>query len=326
MHKFRQGDRAGYEAALGHFEQATNIDPNFGDAFYQSGMCYWSLSVFGLAAEDVTRKASENFFTSMNLAYRPAIPWVELNRRIQLNPRPSQRELASEACEAIKSNNPTWMNFQYIQMAHCLGSAGLFTASLEYHKKYLESHPPFEARAEVEGDCQKLYSSIGRHETALTMLDEMLTTQPDDQSALVERAMLKMRLGLNLEVSQELPTDLNATLAEFLRFYHLFWSDSAAEYAEPLRAIIKSDDSMLRYKYWATFLANDFDRGFQYVQESMDRGAPLFFIQLLLNSALPASIYQKIIADPRFSEINNEHGITPQWRIDLINLCNGLRL
>lgn len=322
MQQLRLDTHSGFEAALVNFEDATKLDPRFGDAYFQSGMCYWYMSIFGLPQVEVSRKASNKFNTAMNLAYQPEIPWVELNRRIRLEERPGQSRLVSEACNAIQEHDNSWQHFYFVQLGRCLGSADFFRASLDYHNEYLRLNPGFDARLEVENDFQKLLSAIGNYDHALSFLEEKSITQPGNQKALIEKIMLKIRLGRQSEAAHEIELIRNSSVKDFIRLYNHFWDGRDLQASSVYADIQNADDLQSRYKFWGAFLVDNFDSGFGHVQESITRGAPWFDIKLLLKSALPNSLYLKIASDSRYIEIDNKFEIDDDWRAELTEMCN----
>ena len=260
----------------------------------------------------------------MNLAYKPEIPWVELNRRIRIEERPGQKQLVNEACSAISNHDESWQNYYLVQLGRSLGCADFFRASLEYHSEYLKLAPGFNARLEVELDYQKLLSAVGNYDQALSLLEETCITQPNNQTALTEKTMLMIRLGRQSEVVPELELIQSPSLKDFIRLYNHFWDGRDHEARAVFDGIEKDDSLQSRYKFWAAFLVDDFDLGFTHIQNSTARGAPWFKIKLLLKSALPNSLYSKIANDPRFVEIGREFDIDDAWRVELAGLCNSV--
>ena len=80
----------------------------------------------------------------------------------------------------------------------------------------------------------------------------------------------------------------------------------------------------MRYKYWSAFLLNEPGLGYEFIKESMRRGAPLYFIKLLLGSVLPQSLFSIFTHDERSIGLDTENGIDDSWRSELMELCNGI--
>ena len=136
--------------------------------------------------------------------------------------------------------------------------------------------------------------------------------------------MLYSRTGQYEKAEQDLATLAKVFPRNFAQFYYLYWHrelDAAKAYFDWLE---KRKNLFLLPKYWGCFLLGETEKGLDYVEERLSRGAPAFNLRIDLRRALPQSICTQVECHPRFKAILQEFGIDDVWRDEVMQMANDL--
>ncbi len=322
-HEQRKDLQESYQQAIRYFIRATEIDPGFGRAFYQLGVCYWELTVYlGLDAK-IMENAERAFEKARELKYVPEVPWVHVHRRLHPEIRPGQRELAAEALELIRSRDTSWRDFEFVQLGRCLGSAGFYQASFDYLSKYTTDSNEVSSKIEsAENDRQSLLPVLNRFGEAIQSLTGQLESKPDDMLARLSRAMLFSRTHQFASAGKDIGKLADRAHVEFASFYDLYWQNRLEQAAAHFGNILQDDHLPLRFRFWACSMMGQVEQAIDYMESSAQRGAPIFNIRVLLNNAVPKNRVAEVEAHPRFARFLSGFGIDPGWCSELSALVN----
>jgi TolB-like protein len=322
-HEQRQDHRENYQRAIQYFERATALDPGFARAWYQLGICFWQMTVYlGLDSETIAQ-AEQAFDRAKTLKYVPEVPWIHVKRRLHPEIRPTQRELALEALELIRNRDDSWRNFEFVQLGRCLGGAGFYQAAFDFLSKYrADSNAVSNRMDSVENDMQLLLPVLGRYGEAIESLTNQLESKPDDAQAKMKRAMLFSRTRQFDKAEQDLQSLANPAHAEFVRFYLLYWQERMQEAERHFETILQDETAPLRFRFWSCSMMGLPEQAIDHMESSARRGAPIFNIRILLNSAVPRNRVAEVEAHPRFQGFLGHFGIDPGWRADLASMVN----
>ena len=109
---------------------------------------------------------------------------------------------------------------------------------------------------------------------------------------------------------------------EFVRFYHLYWQNRLEDAQSHFEKILQDDKLPLRFKFWACSMMGQIEQSIGYMESSAERGAPIFNIRVLLNSAVPKNRIAEVEADPRFTRFLGNFDIDADWCSELSDLVN----
>ena len=319
----RKDQRSSYEQAIEYFTRATQIDSNFSRAFYQLGICYWEMTVYRGQDTEIIKRAERAFEKAKALLYVPSVPWSHVQRRLHPETRPSQRELALEALELIRTRNTDWRNFEYAQLGRCLGSAGFYQSSFDYLRKYSSDINEVSSKIEsLENDTQSLLPVLNRFGEAIDFLTNQLESRPDDLLARQSRAMLFSRTRQFGKAAEDIQLLSGLTRTDFVSFYDLFWQDRLQDARKHFEKILQDDKLPLRFMFWGCAMMGEIEKSIEYMELSAERGAPIFNIRVLLNNAVPPDKVAEVEAHSRYQRFLGNHGIDANWCSELSNLVN----
>jgi TolB-like protein len=326
MHERQRLTRQSVEQAIDHFRQAVDLAPTFGRAYWSLCGCYATLmTVFGLPRENLAAQADAAATQAREAGFLPPFPWIEVQRQIHPDTRPDQRQLAVEACSRIRDPDSKWPLFGYRQLGLCLAAVGLFHSAVDCLEQYQKTGPQDGLSGPpIEVTFMSLLCCLGRFDRAIELRTELIAGRPDVPLVISERAMLYSRTGQYEKAEQDLATLAKMFPRNFAQFYHLYWRrelDAAKAYFDWLE---KRKNLFLLPKYWGCFLLGETEKGLDYVEEDLSRGAPAFNLRSDLRRALPQSIYRQVERHPRFRAILEELGIDDTWRDELMGMANDI--
>ena len=319
----RKYERREIEQAMRHLAHAISIDPGFSRAWYTLGLCAWELTVFEGPGPELIARAEAAFDKAREQGYQPELPWIQIERKLHPERRPSQRALAEEALGVIVDGTDAWQQYELVQIGRCLGAAGLFQASYDFLNAYLARVPlPLKEVDEVRQDAEGLLPVLGRFNEAIKRLNDRLEQVPDDVDARLQRCMLYSRTGQYTRAGSDIEVLGKSALADFGQFYMLFWQedmDGARTYREKLLA---SQDLRLRFKFRCCALLDEYEEAIRYMDESADRGAPLFYVRALVSNALPGKRLAAFESSPGFKSFLAQRGVDDAWPAELAAMVN----
>lgn len=319
----RKDQRSSHEKAIEYFTQATKIDSNFSRAFYQLGICYWEMTVYLGLDSEIIQNAERAFEKARELKHIPNVPWVHVERRLHPEFRPSQRELAVEALDLIKNRRTDWRNFEYAQLGRCLGSAGFYQASFDYLSKYTTDIHEISSKMEsIENDTRSLLPVLNRFGEAIKLLTIQLESQPDDLLARQNRAMLFSRTSLFGKAEEDIRLLPGTSQTDFVTFYHLYWQDRLQDARKLFEKILLDDKLPLRFMFWGCSMMGQIEQSIENMELSATRGAPIFNIRVLLNSAISREKVAELEAHSRYQRFLERCGIDANWCAELSDLVN----
>ena len=322
-HEKRKDQQNSYQQAIQYFTRATEVDPGFGRAFYQLGICYWEMTVYLGLDSKIIENAEQAFEKAKKLKYVPEVPWVHVHRRLHPEIRPTQRELAVEALDLIRNRDTSWRNFEFVQIGRCLGSAGFYQASFDYLSKYTSDSNEVSSNMEsVENDTQSLLPVLNRFGEAIESLTSRLESRPDDLLARQSRAMLFSRTKQFGKAEKDIELLSDKPHFEFVSFYHLYWQNQLEGAQRYFEKILQDDNLPLRFRFWGCSMMGQVEQAIGYMESSAERGAPIFNIRVMLNNAVPKNQIAEVEAHPRFHRLLGNFDIDADWCSELSSLVN----
>ena len=322
-HEKRKDQQDSYRQAIQYFTRATEIDPGFGRAFYQLGICYWEMTVYLGQDSKIIENAERAFEKAKKLQYLPEVPWVHVHRRLHPEIRPTQKALAVEALDLIRNRDASWRNFEFVQIGRCLGSAGYYQASFDYLSKYTADSNEVSSKMEsVENDTQSLLPVLNRYGEAIESLTSQLESRPDDLLARQSRAMLFSRTKQFGKAEEDIQLLSGQPHFEFVSFYQLYWQNRLEDAQGHFEKILQDENLPLRFRFWSCSMMGQIEQAIEYMEQSAARGAPIFNIRVMLNNAVPRSRVAEVEAHPRFHQLLGKFDIDADWCSELSGLVN----
>jgi TolB-like protein len=322
-HEQRKDQQNSYRQAIQYFTRAKEIDPGFGRAFYQLGICYWEMTVYLGLDSKIIENAERAFEKAKKLQYVPEVPWVHVHRRLHPEIRPTQRELAVEALDLIRNRDTSWRNFEFVQIGRCLGSAGFYQASFDYLSKYTADSNEVSSKMDsVENDTQSLLPVLHRFAEAIESLTRRLESRPDDMLARHSRAMLFSRTKQFGKAEEDIQLLSDKPHFEFVSFYQRYWQNRLEDAQRHFERILQDDNLPLRFRFWSCSMMGQIEQAIGYMESSAERGAPIFNIRVMLNNAVPKNRIAEVEANPRFHRFLGNFDIDADWCSELSGLVN----
>ena len=177
-HALSRSTEQAIDEAIAHFERAVAIDPSFARAHYLLYLAnYLKRRTFGVGQGclEKARIAADN---ARKTGYRPAVPWVHIQRRLYRDTRLSSRELALEAIEHLQDESSDWGSFAYEQLTWVLLDAGLFDATLAFTDRLLASPDHNFEDSDVDEEIPHYYAACAKFDDAIRLWSGLIQKDP----------------------------------------------------------------------------------------------------------------------------------------------------
>jgi TolB-like protein len=234
----RKDEQDGFEQAIEQFSAAIDFDPAFSRASYLMGLCYWELTVFQGQGKGFIQSAEGAFARARERerereresGFEPEVPWMQIERKLHPDRRPSQCELADEALAIVTSKSSDWHSFEHVQIGRCLGAAGLYDGAFAFLDAYIDTCSPYSTELDaVRFEAEGLLPIIGRFNVAIERLSSRLVDLLEDHMVRLQRCLLFSRTGQYEKAGRELQLLQGSGLRNYACFYHLFWQNDLIE-------------------------------------------------------------------------------------------------
>lgn len=319
---------AGYNEAIACFEKAVQLDPSFGRAHYRLYLaCYQRRRYFGVdeGGLDKARTAASN---AREHGYRPAVPWVHIQRRLYPETRLTSRQLALEAIDKIRNGDAEWTNFAREQLTWVLADAGLFEAALAFARKLLISPNSNFQDSDIDEEVPVYTAACGKLDDAIALWSGLIQKDPAQPLFRCERAILYARSGqypyANMDIAA-LTHHAYRTLSEALLAYYQGQMAILRERHQVLLAI-PAIHPTLTLCSWA--MLGDIDNALEHYERAVNEPTRAFVdfgaTRAMTRARLPPYIVTAIETHPRFAVLMAAQGIDATWQQELKQRVNAI--
>jgi TolB-like protein len=318
----------GYADAIGHFQQSVALDPGFARAHYCLYLAaYLKRRVFGedMALLEIARAAAGH---ARNLGFRPAVPWVHIERRLDKDKLPGTRNLAREALDKIRDFDPEWGSFGYEQMTWVLSAAGFFTATLEFAKHMFDATGGNYEDSDANEELPNHYAAVGQIDEAIRLWSVEIQKDPLRPGFRLERAILYARTGQFNHAEADidvLESGKYQYLAKAAYHFHRGEMEKLKEYHNRLVAIKKLHPGNLVYTF---LMLEDYSAATKQIDKSTDSSSSSFidfgYLRVSMRATTPIPLVNELENHPDFRALLAREGITDQWRAELAQWVNEL--
>ena len=314
LHSARSGTRTSLERAVGYFERAARVDPGYARVHWWLYFCYWRLIGTGRRREEMERLGDDALNRARAAGYVPPVPWIKARRDLIASTRPDQRTLAREAADKIRHPDPEWRLFEYIQFGECLIAAGFDRGACDFYEYYLSRTHHDLSATWIQARYRSLLMQNGRYEKAIDWMIEL------GMSGLADAYTRSGQYKKAARVLGKAPTNR----FWFERFYFMFWRGDRDQARDYYRSCEPTSDLEPLERYWVHFLLDEYDRGLDYLEEDVRRGAHPAVFRSNIDEILPESSMRTLESLPRYKAILQTFGIDDAWRAELLALADDL--
>lgn len=325
-HALSKSTQVSQEEAIGYFERAAALDPSFARAHYLLYLAnYMKCRHFGAREEAMedARRAARNAEAN---GFRPPVPWVHIHRRLYPDERKSSRELALEAIEKLRANDPEWRSFAYEQLTWVLTDAGLFNATVEFAKRMLVS-PDFNFEdSDADEEVPHYVAACGRYDEAIRLWSSLIQKDPARPLFRCERSILYSRTGRFGDAAKDIEAITTPGHRILSRAFHAYYRGDAEETSRQHAALLDLPFVQSTYPLWTCCLAGDIQSSMKYYEISVNDRYRSFVdfgnVRAMSRAKLPTELVDKLESNKKFSELLEKEGIDDLWRSDLIRRLN----
>ena len=325
-HALSQSTRESHDTAIDYFERAIRIDPLFARAHYVLYLAnYMKCRHFG-ASDDAVEKARIAAKNAAKTRFQPAVPWIHIRRRLYKESRLTSRELALEAIEKLRKDDPEWRSFAFEQLTWVLTEAGLFSTALEFAKRVLASPDHNFEDSDADEELPHYAAAIGQLDEAIRLWSSLIQKEPSRPLFHCERSILYARIGQFGDAAKDIAL-INSSRHELLaRAFLGYYQGCMEETREHHNRLLELQYVHPSYRLFTYCLVGDIDRALDEYAKAVDEDSRTFIdfgnLRAMSRAVLPVELAAKIERHPRFEELMRKAGIDDAWRAELIQRLN----
>jgi TolB-like protein len=317
-----------FDDAIRYFEEAIAIDPEFARAHYRLYLACHMSRRYWRRGQDRLEQARTAAARAKQYGFRPPVPWVHIERRLYRQSLPSNRELALEAIEKIRSYDPEWGSFGYEQLTWVLAAAGLFTATLDFAKHMFDSPDHNFEDSDADEELPNYHAAIGEFEEAIRLWSAEIQKDPARPLFRYERAVLYARTGQLAYAERDIASLPEGQFTHAARAFVEFYRgnlDRTREHHDRLLALPTVHPSYLVFTH---AMLGELDAALERYAAAVST-RPLSFIDFgplraMSYGRLPRDLIERIEAHPGFASLLAAQGITAEWRDELVSRLNAI--
>ena len=317
-----------YDDAIAFFQQAVTIDPTFARAHYRLFLAnYMKRREFG-TDDSYLENARVAAANAKKFDYKPAVPWIHIQRRLYRDTRPGIRELAVEALGKIRQQDLEWGSFSYEQLTWVLPAAGYFKATLAFAKRMLESPLHNYQDSDADEELPSYYAAAGQLEDAIRQLSGLIQKDPARPFFRMERSILYSRTG-QFEYAQQ-DIDILSKGRHFLgaQAFYYYWQNQPGRVLEIRDQLLSIPDVHPRHLVYTNSLVGDFDAALECYVEAVNSKSQAFVdfgpLRVFTRAKLPPVVNEQLEQHEAFVQLSKKEGVDEAWRIELAERVNEL--
>lgn len=325
-HALSQSTQQSQDEAIDYFERAIRIDPSFARAHYMNYLAnYMKCRHFG-ATDEAIEKAKIAASNAAKNGFRPAVPWVHIRRRLYKESRLTSRDLALEAIQKLRDNDPEWASFAFEQLSWVLTDAGLFAAALEFAKCMLASPDQNFEDSDADEEVPHYTAAVGRFDEAIRLWSGLIQKDPARPLFHCERSILYSRTGQfdYAEMDTALIKDSRHELLS--RAFHAYYSGRVEETRQYHERLLEFTYAHPVYRLWTYCMIGEIDQSMNEYARAVDEGSRSFIdfgnVRAMARAKLPVDVVTRIENHPRFEELMRIEGIDDAWQAELVQRLN----
>ena len=327
-HALSKGTEQAFDEAIGLFERAVRIDPDFGRAHYRLYLaCHHKRRNHGddPALLEQSRVAAAR---ARECGFRPPVPWIHIERRLYPERRPGTRELAAEAIRKIVERDPEWGSFAYEQLSWVLPAAGLFRATRDFALHMFDSPHHDYADSDADEELPNYYAALGEYDEAIRLWSSEVQKDPERRFFRYERSVLYSRTGqFDYAAADVGALDDRKFRPTAEAFYHFYRGDrdQVRRCHEELLAQGRLHPSYLVFTH---AMLGDLDAAVDCYARAVSSQARSFIdlgpLRAMTRGRLPRELNDRLEQHAGFQALLREHGVTDEWRADLVVQLNAI--
>ena len=317
-----------FDEAIDYYERAVAIDPTFARAYYRLYLAnYMKRRTYGVGGGTL-EKARLAAAKAKEHGFRPAVPWIHIQRRLYRDTRINTRELALEAIENIRVGNSEWGSFGYEQLTWVLAGSGFFSATLEFAKHMLDSAEHNFEDSDADEELPYYYGAVGDHDTAIRTWSIAIQKDPNRPLFRRERSGQYSRTGQFDNAKRDIDALVRERHIFISRAFYHYWRDEPERVLECHEQLLKISNLHPTHLFWSSCLIGDVDGGMKYFVDSVgsESRAYIDLGNMRANSRckLPMSIINEAEQHPVFLKILKDEGIDSSWQQELMERLNAI--
>jgi TolB-like protein len=327
-HSLSKSTSQSYDDAIGHFEQAIEIDPSFARAHYRLYLTSYMKRRLHRAGDEYLEKARAAASNAKKHGYKPALPWIHIHRRLHRNIRPDHRELALEALEKIRKYDPEWGCFGYEQLTWILPAAGFFQATLDFANRMFDSPTHNFEDSDVDEELPHYYAAVGQLEMSIQLWSGAIQKDPIRPLFRFNRSLLYTRTGQIDYAEGDIATLDAGTYRDISKAFYWFWRDQPDRimaYHQRLRDNPETHPSLLLY---TCCMLGDFDSAIVEYEKSVNSQSRSYVdfgpLRSTCRARLPLDMVNRLERHPGFQRLLEQEGVDEAWRRELMERVNDL--
>jgi TolB-like protein len=317
-----------YDDAIRYFEQAVAMDPAFARAHYRLYLAsYMKRRNFG--DDDIAlEKARLAVANAKEHGYRPAVPWIHIQRRLDKHTRPTTRELALEALDKIKNPDPEWGSFCYEQLTWVLSASGYFKACLDFAKRMFDSPDHNFEDSDADEELPYYYAALGQFENAIHLWSSEIQKDPARPLFRYNRSLLYARTGQFEYAQRDIDALADGYCLVLARAFYYFWHGEPGRIMELHQRLLKDPLTHPNDLMWTFSMTGDLDSAIEYYAKAVNSLSASFIdfgpIRVVSRAKLPKPLVNQLEQHPGFKLLLEQEGIDEAWRAELMERVNEL--
>ena len=327
-HALSKGTEQAYDEAIRWFEKAVTLDPGFGRAHYRLYLaCHHRRRNHGddPALLDKSRAAAAR---ARECGFKPPVPWIHIERRLYPERRPDTRELTAEAIRKIVEGDPEWGSFAYEQLSWVLPAAGLFRAARDFALHMFDSPQHDYADSDADEELPNYYAAIGEYDEAIRLWSSEVQKDPERSFFRYERSVLYCRTGQFDHAARDIHTLDDQKFRPMAQaFYHFYFGEKY--WLSGCRETLLAQGSVHpSYLVFIHCMLDDLDAAVECYVNAVSSSARSFIdfgpLRAMAKGRLPPELNERLEQHPGFRALLRQHGVTDEWRAELIGQLNAI--
>ncbi|MDP7360072.1 MAG: winged helix-turn-helix domain-containing protein [Pseudomonadales bacterium] len=313
-----------------YLQQALEQDPDFTAAHGLLAICYVSLMTsFGVPWSEMGPKARATLERAKELNWQhPILGLLQIDPRLQANAIFDQRKMADKVCERFRHPDPSWQDFEYMEMSMLLHVVGLTDAALDYFDLYCSKVNYVVGETLIPGLASHQIAMLfarHRYREAIEVASAQLEIEPERHLIRAQRAVIFCRDKQFSRAQDDLAIISRVWPRAFAQVVHLYWKGDKEKAEEEFlwMAGRASFQGVLRVNGY--FMFNEVDKALDCLEQLVESNDPsAHYIRVQLRHYCPQEIIDEVESHPRYRQLLTRLQVHDSWQEELVQKANDI--
>ncbi len=314
--------------SMEYLQQAVEHDSDFAAAHGLQAICSISLMTnFGVPWSELGGKARAALERARELNWQhPMLGLLHMDHRLHASAILDQRKMTDKVCEQLRRPDPSWQDFEYLEMSMLLHVVGLTDAALAYFDRYRSKVNYVIGEVLIPGLANHQIAMLfaqHRYRDAIEVATAQIDREPEVHLIRAQRAIIYSRDAQFDKAESDLAVIAKVWPRSFAEGVHLYWKGDREQAEKELLWMAGRANFVGGLRVCGYLMCDEIDQGLDCLEQLIEANDPsVHYIRVHLRHHCPQEIIETVETHGRYQSLLTRLHVHDSWRGDLVKKTN----